>query len=104
MGAELGFPVAAKTGVYSSDSTPFADSGVPAVSLARIAGGNVAPIHCRYDTMEVLSMEQLQKDITFISEFARRMACAACCPVSREIPENVKKELDEYLFRKRKPD
>ena len=102
MGAELGFPVAAKTGVYSSDSTPFADKGVPAVSMARLAGGNVAPIHCRYDRMEVLSMEQLGKDIAFIAEFTRRMCQAACCPVAREIPENVKKELDEYLFRKRK--
>ena len=102
MGAELGFPVSARVGVYSSDSTPFADKGVPAVSLARIAGGNVAPIHCRYDRPEVLSMEQLQKDIAFIAEFTRRMAQAALCPVSREIPEKVKKELDEYLFRKRK--
>ncbi len=104
MGAELGFPVSAKTGVYSSDSTPFADKGVPAVSLARIAGGNVAPIHCRYDLADVLSMEQLQKDIQFITEFTRRMANAACCPVARVIPEKVRKELDEYLFRKRKDD
>ena len=104
MGAELGFPVAGKTGVYSSDSTPFADQGVPAVSLARIAGNNVAPIHCRYDNMSVLSMEQLEKDVRFITEFTRRMACAACCPVAREIPDSVKKELDEYLFRTRKKD
>ena len=102
MGAELGFPVAAKTGVYSSDSTPFADKGVPAVSMARLAGGNVAPIHCRYDRMDVLSMEQLSADIAFITEFTRRMSRAACCPVAREIPESVKKELDEYLFRKRR--
>ena len=102
MGAELGFPVEAKVGVYSSDSTPFADKGVPALSLARIAGGSVAPIHCRYDRPDVLSMEQLQKDIAFIAEFTRRMAQSAVCPVSREIPEKVKKELDEYLFRKRK--
>ena len=47
-------------------------------------------------------MEQLQKDIAFIAEFTRRMAQAAVCPVSREIPEKVKKDLDEYLFRKRK--
>ena len=104
MGAELGFPVSAKTGVYSSDSTPFADKGVPAVSLARLAGGNVAPIHCRYDRMDVLSMDQLSRDIAFITEFTRRMSQAACCPVAREIPENVKKELDEYLFRKRRDD
>ena len=102
MGAELGFPLTASVGVYSSDSTPFADKGVPALSLARIAGANVAPIHCRYDRPEVLSMEQLQKDIAFIAEFTRRMCQAAVCPVAREIPEKVKKELDEYLFRKRK--
>ena len=102
LGAELGFPVDAKTGVYSSDSTPFADKGVPALSLARLANGSVAPIHCRYDRPDVLSMEQMQKDVAFIAEFTRRMADAAVCPVSREIPEKVKKELDEYLFRKRK--
>ncbi len=102
MGAELGFPVAAKTGVYSSDSTPFADKGVPALSMARIASGSVAPIHCRFDRMDVLSMEQLQKDIDFIAAFTRRMAMSAVCPVGREIPDSVKKELDEYLFRKRR--
>ena len=102
MGAELGFPVETRVGVYSSDSTPFADKGVPALSLARIAGGDIAPIHTRYDRAEALSMEQMEKDIAFITAFTRRMANAACCPVSREIPERVKKELDEYLFRKRK--
>ena len=102
MGAELGFPVDARTGVYSSDSTTFADKGVPALSLARIASEHVAPIHGRFDRIDVLSMDQLQKDIAFITEFTRRMANAAVCPVSREIPDSVKKELDEYLFRKRK--
>ena len=104
MGAELGFPVRTSIGVYSSDSTPFADKGVPALSFARIAGGEAAPIHCRYDTMSVLSMEQLQRDIAFIAEFTRRMACAAVCPVGRDLPEKVKEDLDVYLFRKRKKD
>lgn len=102
MGAEKGFPVSAKTGVYSSDSTPFADQGVPAVSFARIASDRVAPIHCRYDLMEVMSTEQLQKDIDFVAEFTNRFANAAVCPVAREIPEDIKKQLDEYLYRKRK--
>ena len=102
MGAELGFPVAAKTGVYSSDSTPFADKGVPALSFARLANDSVAPIHCRFDRPDVLSMEQMQKDIAFIAEFTRRMAMSAVCPVGRDIPDSVKKELDEYLFRKRR--
>ncbi|MBQ1679256.1 MAG: M28 family peptidase [Oscillospiraceae bacterium] len=102
MGAELGFPVEAKIGVYSSDSTPFADKGVPALSFARLAGGNAAPIHCRYDLPEVLSMARMEQDIAFIAAFTKRMANSAVCPVSREIPEKVKTELDEYLFRKRR--
>ena len=87
---------------YGRISVPFADKCVPAVSLARIAGGLVAPIHVRYDTMEVMSMAQMEKDIAFIAEFTRRMAVSAACPVSRTIPESVRKELDEYLFKKRK--
>ena len=102
MGAELGFPVASRTGVYSSDSTPFADKGVPALSFARLASGNIAPIHCRYDRKELLSAEQIKSDIGFITEFTRRMACAAVCPVAREIPQKIKDELDVYLYRKRK--
>ena len=47
-------------------------------------------------------MEQLQKDIYFLILFTDRFTNAAVCPVKREIPEDVKKQLDEYLFRKRK--
>lgn len=102
LGAEVGFPISSKNGVYSSDSTSFADKGVPALSFARVTANGVAPIHCRYDLMDVLSMEQMQADIEFITCFTKRMACAAVCPVDREIPENLKKELDEYCSRKRK--
>lgn len=102
MGAEIGFPVETKTGVYPSDSTPFADIGVPAVSFARLAGDQIAPIHCRYDTIDVMSMKQLQKDIDFLNLFADRMVNAVVCPVAKEIPDTIKKELDEYMNRKRK--
>lgn len=102
MSYELGFQVKAYQDVYSSDSTPFADKGVPAVSFARLAGGNLAPIHNSYDTVKVMKTSQMQKDIEFITAFAARMANAALCPVSREIPDNIKEKLDEYLLRKRK--
>lgn len=101
MGSELGFQVKAYQDVYSSDSTPFADKGVPAVSFARVAGPNLAPIHNSYDTKAVMKTEHMQKDIDFITTFASRMANAAMCPVSREIPDNIKTKLDEYLLRKR---
>jgi Zn-dependent M28 family amino/carboxypeptidase len=101
LGFEKGFQVKAYQDVYSSDSTPFADKGVPAISFARIAGRELAPIHNSYDTAAVMKTERMQQDIDFITVFADRMANAVCCPVSREIPENIKGKLDEYLLRKR---
>ena len=98
---ELGFPAHVFQEIYSSDSTPFADKGVPAISFARWSPEGTAPIHCRYDTLDVLSMDQLEEDIGFITAFADRMANAARCPVERTIPENMKQRLDEYLCRVR---
>lgn len=103
MAMELGFGMSASQGVYSSDSTPFADKGVPAVSFARIAPHNTATIHNRYDTVAVMKAEQMVADIDFICAFSQRMACAAKCPVERTIPDNMKEKLDHYLSRKRPP-
>ena len=99
--AERGFGMEASQGVYSSDSTPFADRGIPAVSFARIAPNNTATIHNSYDTMAVMSGEQMAEDIDFLIAFADRMANAQCCPVKREMPDNMKEKLDTYLSRKR---
>ncbi len=101
MSAELGFGMSAHQGVYSSDSTPFADKGVPALSFARIAPNNTATIHNSYDTMAVMKGEQMAEDIDFIAAFTNRMANAQLCPVSREMPEKMKEKLDIYLNRKR---
>ena len=78
--------------VYSSDSTPFADKGIPAVSFARIAPNNTATIHNSYDTMAVMKMEHMEKDVAFISKFVERMVNAAKCPVAREMPDNMKEK------------
>lgn len=99
-----GFGIKSRCGVYSSDSTPFADKGVPALSFARLATPSQAVIHNRYDTMAVLSAERIAQDTAFIADFTETMASAVKCPVSREIPENIKTQLDEYLARKRKAD
>ena len=101
MGSELGFGISTSQDVYSSDSTPFADKGVPALSFARIAPPNTATIHNSYDTAKLMSGEQMVKDIEFIVAFTDRMANAKRCPVAREIPDNIKEKLDEYLNRKR---
>ena len=102
MGKECGFQVKPYQGVYSSDSTPFSDNGVPSVSFARSSPSGTATIHNRYDTLKVMKAEHMQKDIEFITAFVSRMSNAKLCPVSREIPDNMKERLDEYLLRKRK--
>ena len=99
--SELGFGNKAYQDVYSSDSTPFADKGIPAVSFARIAPPNTATIHNSYDTIALMKGQQMAEDIAFITAFTERMANAKRCPVARSMPDNMKDKLDIYLARKR---
>ena len=99
-----GFSLKARQDIYSSDSTPFADKGVPAVSFARNATPNTATIHNSYDTLKVMSAAQLARDIDFLCAFVDAMANAALCPVKRVMPDNMKEKLDNYLLRKRPKD
>ena len=99
--SEKGFGCTVRQDVYSSDSTPFADKGIPAVSFARIAPPNTATIHNRYDTKALMNPTQLTQDICFVEAFLDRMANAVLLPVARQIPDNMKEKLDEYLTRKR---
>ena len=96
-----GFPLKSRQDIYSSDSTPFADKGVPAVSFARNATSNTATIHNSYDTLKVMSAEQLARDIDFLCVFVGEMTNAKHFPVKRIMPDNMKEKLDVYLTRKR---
>ena len=103
LGNEVGFGITVRQDVYSSDSTPFADKGIPAVSFARIAPPPTATIHNSYDTLALMKGEQMCEDIDFLISFADRMANAVRCPVARTMPANMKDKLDIYLSRKRAP-
>ena len=48
-----------------------------------------------------MSGRQMAEDIDFIVAFAKRMANSKLCPVAKEMPDNMKEKLDEYLMRKR---
>ena len=41
------------------------------------------------------------EDIRYLIAFSERMANAAFCPVAKEMPQNMKDKLDQYLCRKR---
>lgn len=100
LGREIGFPIKPRQGVYSSDSTPFADNGVPAVSFARISPQGGAVIHSRKDVIDYLSEDNYYKSCDFIKVFSSHLINAVYFPVEKEIPDNMKEELDYYLGRK----
>lgn len=99
--AEMGHEIKVSQDVYSSDSTPFADRGIPAISFARTSPNNTATIHNSYDTVKLMNGVQMAEDIDFLIAFTSRMANAKLCPVKREMPDNMKEKLDTYLCRKR---
>ena len=104
LSSEVGFPIMARQGVYSSDSTPFADNGVPSLSFARIAPQGGAQIHSRKDVIDYLSKPNYFKTCDFISLFASKLTNSVYFPVEREIPANIKEEIEYYFGRKERPD
>ena len=100
---EVGFPISVRQGVYSSDSTPFADKGVPAISFARLARQGGAVIHSHDDVIERLSEENYVKTCNFLIELSSRWINAYQFPIEKKMPDNMKEEIDYYLFRKERP-
>lgn len=86
--------------IYSSDSIPFADSGVPAVNFCRFGAPGAAFIHDRFDTLSFLSAEALEKTAKFVQKFGQEMVNATAFPVKREIPKNIVEEVEKYLYKK----
>ena len=95
-----GFAAEVKQGIYSSDSIPFADSGIPGVNFTRFGNQGTAYIHNRFDTLDFLSDEALVKTTRIVLAFAQEMANAALLPVERKIPQNMVEEVEKYLFKK----
>ena len=86
--------------IYSSDSIPFADSGVPAVNFCRFGAQGAAYIHDRFDTLDFMSAEALEKTARYVLAFSWGMVNAAAFPVKREIPKNIVEEVEKYLYKK----
>ncbi|MCR4606944.1 MAG: Zn-dependent exopeptidase M28 [Oscillospiraceae bacterium] len=99
---EKAFPIKTMPMVMASDSSSFADKGIPSYSFGKLAPQSCAVIHSRYDNASIVSDKQIQEDANFISEFTLRIADAAICPVERKLSDAIKKQLDEYFYRKRK--
>ncbi len=92
-----GFPLNVKQDIYSSDSTAFADAGIPSLTFCRFAPNGGAFIHSRNDVMDYLSAEALEKTTIITKEFSDAVINSVVFPVERKIPDNMRKELDKYF-------
>ena len=95
-----GFGAETKQGIYSSDSIPFADSGIPGVNFTRFGAQGASYIHNRFDTLDFLSAQALAKTTEIVLAFSKEMANAAVLPVERKIPQNMVEEVEKYLYKK----
>lgn len=93
-------PASVKQGIYSSDSIPFADSGVPAINFARRGADGAADIHNRFDTLSFLSAEALAHTTKLVLEVSRALINGKVFPVERKIPQNLVEEVEKYLYKK----
>lgn len=99
-----GYPLDVKQDIYSSDSTVFADNGIPSLTFCRFAPEGGAFIHCRHDVMDYLSPEALEKTTVITKEFSEAVINSVVFPVAKKIPDNMKKDLDKYFGREEKKD
>ena len=96
-----GYNVGVTQEIYSSDSIPFADKGVPAVNFVRFGhhvGGTM--IHCRYDIKEHLSAEALAKTTQFVLDYGVELVESVVFPFERVIPTEMVEKVDKYLMKK----
>ncbi len=94
-----GYPLAVSQGPYSSDSTAFAEEGVPAMTFARLTHPGTGSIHSCRDVIENMSERLLNEDCTFIAQFVQHMANAYVIPVEQSIPEKVKEDINKMFAR-----
>ncbi|MGI6255087.1 MAG: M28 family peptidase [Acutalibacter sp.] len=95
-----GLSAEVKQSIYSSDSIPFADSGIPGVNFTRFGAQGAAYIHNRFDTLDFLCPEALAKTTRNVLAFAQEMVNSTVLPVERKIPQNMVEEVEKYLYKK----
>lgn len=93
LAAETGIGMTTKNQIWGSDSNTFAWKGIPAMTLNRDGFG----MHTHYDTVDLLSAWSLKRSARLLAHIAENLGNIDTIPFSREIPEEFKKQLDEYF-------
>ena len=93
---ETGFGATVKQNIYSSDSTAYADAGVPSFSFLR--AGTIG--HSRYDSIDLTSPAAIEKTSGFMIYFSEKIVNSEVFPIPPGIPDDLKEKLDIYFGRK----
>ena len=96
-----GYNVGVSQELYSSDSVPFADKGIPAINFIRFGhhvGGTF--IHCRNDLSRFLSAEALGKTTKFVIDYGRELVESEVFPFDRVVPAEMTEKIDKDLAKK----
>lgn len=94
---ELGVQMTVEGKPMSSDGTPLAAAGIPAIQFGRYGGAGMYG-HTELDVTDYLAPEALETAGRFSEMYLRRYVTE--CPVfpfTRDIPENQKKSITEYF-------
>ncbi len=92
-----GYPLKVEQSIYSSDSTAYADAGIPSVTFARFAPHGGTFIHSRHDVIDYLSAEALEKTTNITRDFSESIINSVVFPIEKKIPEDLRKKLDKYF-------
>lgn len=93
LAAETGIGMTTKNQIWGSDSNTFAWKGIPAMTLNRDGFG----MHTHYDTVDLLSAWSLERSARLLARIAENLGNIDSIPFPQEIPEEFKKQLDEYF-------
>lgn len=98
---EAGIPCRVESDIYSSDCIPFADRGIPAINLCRYGAPGANFIHDRRDCLKSGYIDEKALDITLQQALflARRVDGAKVFPIERKVCDEIRKKVDEYLFK-----
>ena len=97
----IGYPMTVRQDIYSSDSIPFADKGIPGINVVRAAPMGASQIHCRRDIIDIMSAEALENTCNFLATLSDKLVNAKFFPVEKKMPDNLVEKIDKYLLKKK---
>ncbi|MBQ3911539.1 MAG: M28 family peptidase, partial [Lachnospiraceae bacterium] len=98
---ETGYEAVTFAKLMSSDCANFNDYGIPSISIGEGAPRGGGYMHTRYDNMDLIDEDVLEREAGFLAKLADRVANSVVIPIPKHIPENLRKDIIEYFGEKK---